>query len=152
MNNEIDIETIDKLISSSNCHKNVVKLLSDYVKKDPSNLVRLLQQMAILSVDALDEKTKVINLGKLGIEYMINLIESKNFDLPSAKDRVIQTWPAIQAYFPNGVCDGASSYGKNFFRKFVDDLRNATDLIDSDWAMNCGCNDYLKMVLDKNNP
>lgn len=61
---------------------------------------------------------------------------------------------AVIKYFKHGVSDGASEYGKRFFKVFVEALKASKDrLVDSYWATEViECNDYLKMVLEKNFP
>lgn len=67
----------------------------------------------------------------------------------TAERRVVYLVDPLQQYFYRGDAEGSSEATKQLFEKFVDDLEQCPELIDSSWAINFQHNDWFKLCLQK---
>jgi hypothetical protein len=144
----VDFKAIAEFLKLENLPQNIHQLLIEYVEKDKDACVNLLSWIPNITSFEFAKRNQQSQHRLDGIEQLIHIYDRKNF---SDNEFVICTVIAIMEYFPRGTCEHGSEIGKRFFFKFVDCLKRSTNLIDSTWAKSTmECNDYLKLVLQKN--
>lgn len=135
----------------------------DFLKKDPSNLSKLLIRFVqdnpnnnvlklmdtistITAAHLISSKQKQFELENALKDAVCNKITGTTFD---AKSFVIQNWSIAKALFPEGKVEMHCELEKNFFEMFVAALNESQNLIDSDWAKSIvQNNEYLKKVIE----
>lgn len=130
---------------------NLLREIATNIRQNPEFLSKLLMSIGEFSKIALESKEEQITLKTLALEQAIhNFEDSLSFKKLSEDKKIIYCWRMTKEYFTNGHARFASNSGKAFFKKFVGWLSKSKRLIDSEWAKDVGCNDYLKLVLKEN--
>jgi hypothetical protein len=152
MQEEVNVEKILEFLSLDNLDLNMTTLILEYAKKNQKNVRSLVSLITNITDVALAMARKKENELIHAVEDMIHASDTKKEkDLPP--DRyVVKYWRGIKELFPNAECQAHSKKAKEFFHQFVEQLKLCKDeIIDGWWAKEVvECNDYLKMVLEKN--
>ena len=145
----LSAEQIRSLFSDEDCQDNLSLLLELAVEKDAANAATI---VARLMGHTLIQAKETVSLHRNATYEVICLSQfpAEDFDGEKYVPLVVR---AAMAHFPDGTSKGNyCTAEQKFFAVFVQKLKEAREkLVDTFWATEITiCNDYLKMVLEKN--
>jgi hypothetical protein len=127
----------------------IIKLLSSYCGKFPEKSTDLMDFIVSLVKAQLSIKTNKIYQYDDAMKML--LVSRCKSNQVKDKFSFIAAIDVCKLHFPNGHCEMHSEGERRYFNDFVQYLKDHKDeYIDDSWAIDFGCNDYLKMVLEKN--
>jgi hypothetical protein len=150
---DINYEAIEYFLSLNNLDAHIRILLLDYVErcKNSDALYNLLDVISLSTKVEIGKRDDEVTRKWHATQEMIQLYMDKRKKL-KPENYVSDLIHVAMEHFPDGTSERQCKSAKEFFQTFVDCLKETKDkFIDSRWAKDIiPCNDYLKMVLEKN--
>ena len=150
---DINYEAIEYFLSLDNLDTHIRILLLDYVErcKTSDALYNLLALIPCITKVEIGKRDDEVTRKWHATQEMIQLYMYRGKKL-NPENYISALIHVAMEHFPNGTAEKQCEAAKEFFQTFVDCLKETKDkFIDSRWAKDIiPCNDYLKMVLEKN--